>query len=721
MYAVLKKLLQWLLRALYRVEVRGLEHFHQAGRRVLIVANHTSFIDGVLLGVFLPGRLTFAVHTSIAEKWYARVVRLLVELFPMDPLNPLSTKSLIKYLRSDRRAVVFPEGRITVTGSLMKIYQGPGLVAHRSQAMVLPVRIEGAQYSVFSRLRGRVRLRWFPRIRLSVLPPRRLEDTADGSGHARRDRIGKQMEDLMTEMIFATGDYRTTLVDSLLDACRVHGAGHVVVEDVERRPRTYRQLITRALIAGRVVAGRSRRDERLGILLPNLVSTVTLFLAMHFRRRVPAMLNYTAGARGMLSACRTAGIRTVFTSRRFVATARLEAEVGALSGHVEIVYLEDIARGISAGGRLRAYLQSFLPGRTYRRYRGAPDDAAVVLFTSGSEGEPKGVVLSHSNLLANRQQLGARIDFGAQDVILNPLPMFHAFGLTAGTVLPLLSGIRTFFYPSPLHYRIVPEVAYDINATIMFGTNTFLAGYARFAHPYDFYSIRYVFAGAERLQDEVRRTWEDKFGVRIFEGYGATETSPVIAANTAMANRPGTVGRLLPGMGHRLQPVPGVKEGGRLHVSGPNVMLGYLLSENPGVLVAPRSAYGAGWYDTGDIVSIDDEGFLIIQGRARRFAKVGGEMVSLASVEALAGRTWPGAHHAAVALPGGGKGEELVLVTDCANAGRKPLLERARLEGVGEINVPRRVVTVKAVPVLGTGKTDYGAVQALAEGRGAGQ
>jgi len=290
-----------------------------------------------------------------------------------------------------------------------------------------------------------------------------------------------------------------------------------------------------------------------------------------------------------------------------------------------------------------------------------------------------------------------------------------ACSLTAGTILPLLYGMKTFFYPSPLHYRIVPEIAYDINATIMFGTNTFLAGYARFAHPYDFNSLRYVFAGAEKLKDETRRTWEEKFGVRIFECYGATETSPGLTTNTAMASKAGSVGRLLPAIEYQLEDVPGVVDGGRLHVRGPNVMRGYLLHAQPGVLVPPKSSCGDGWYDTGDIVGIDAEGFITIRGRAKRFAKIAGEMVSLTAVESLASKVWPAAHHAVVTVPDAQKGEQLVLITSQTDAARGALLEQAKKDGIGEINVPKKFLVVKQVPLLGTGKTDYAAALVLAQ------
>lgn len=713
MYQLLRRGFQWILRMAYQVEVNGLEHFAKAGPRVLVVANHTSFLDALLLAVFLPDRMTFAIDTHQAKKWYGRIARGLVDLFPMDPLNPLSTKSLIKFLKTDRKAVIFPEGRITVTGSLMKIYQGPGLIADKSEAMVLPVRIEGAQYTPFSRLKGQVRLRWFPKITLTILPPRRLAVEGAASARERRNRAGAILSDLMTEMMFATSHYRSTIFDRVLDARSVHGAGHIVVEDVERKPLTYTQLIRRVMVLSSLLARRTTPGEYVAVLLPNMVTTVAVFLGLQAAGRIPAMLNYTVGAQGMQSACSIARIRCVITSRRFMQTAKLDKSVAALASQVEVIYLEDMAASISMIDKFAAWAKSPFARWIYRnRVRVKPDDPAVVLFTSGSEGTPKGVVLSHANILANIQQQAAGIDFSAQDVILNVLPVFHSFGMTAGMLLPLASGIKVFFYPSPLHYRVVPEIAYDINATILFGTNTFLAGYARFAHPYDFYSLRYVFAGAEKLKDDVRRLWEERFGVRIFEGYGATETSPVLASNRPMNYQPGTVGRLLPGIEYKLEPVAGISDGGRLYVRGPNVMLGYFLAKDPGVLVPPRTEHGPGWYDTGDIVSIDRNGYITIKGRAKRFAKIGGEMVSLTAVEALASKVWPAALHAVVAVADAQKGEQIVLVTTQPDARRGALQEQARKDGIGELAIPKRIMPVKEIPLMGTGKTDYPALQA---------
>jgi acyl-[acyl-carrier-protein]-phospholipid O-acyltransferase/long-chain-fatty-acid--[acyl-carrier-protein] ligase len=335
----------------------------------------------------------------------------------------------------------------------------------------------------------------------------------------------------------------------------------------------------------------------------------------------------------------------------------------------------------------------------------------VLLFTSGSEGVPKGVALSHRNILANCAQLSSIIDFNPTDRVFTALPMFHSFGLVGGTLLPLLYGVRIFLYPSPLHYRIVPALIYDTDATICFGTDTFLNGWARYAHPYDFYRMRYIFAGAEKVRDETKRLFAEKFGVRVLEGYGATETSPVLAMNTAMHNRAGTVGRVLPGMAHRLEDVPGVNAGGRLSVSGPNVMLGYMRATAPGVIEKPEN----GWYDTGDIVDIDPQGYVSITGRAKRFAKIAGEMVSMSAAEALVASLWPDAQHAVLAQPDARKGEQLLLLTTRKDAAARDILAHARARGMAEIAVPRTVLVVDAIPLLGTGKTDYPAVQRLAE------
>jgi acyl-[acyl-carrier-protein]-phospholipid O-acyltransferase/long-chain-fatty-acid--[acyl-carrier-protein] ligase len=425
---------------------------------------------------------------------------------------------------------------------------------------------------------------------------------------------------------------------------------------------------------------------------------VVATLALMSAGRVPAMINFTAGLNNILTACKAAQVTTIVTSRAFIEKGKLDALAAELAKQLRLVYLEDVRGTIGFADKMKGLLAAKKP-----LVKRQPDDPAVILFTSGSEGTPKGVVLSHRNILANAAQAAARIDFGRTDKVFNVLPVFHSFGLTVGMILPLVSGVRLYLYPSPLHYRTIPELVYGINATIMFGTDTFLNGYARAAHPYDFRSLRYILAGAEPVKESTRRTYMEKFGLRILEGYGVTETAPVLAINTPMFNRFGTVGRLMPGMTARLDPVPGVEEGGRLYVKGPNVMLGYLRAENPGVLEPPEE----GWHDTGDIVTIDAQGFVTIKGRAKRFAKIGGEMISLAAVETLAAELWPDVPSAVAAAPDPRKGERLVLVTQKRDARRADFQAYAKQKGASELMIPAEVLVVDKVPMLGSGKLDY--------------
>lgn len=709
---MLKKTLHWLLTFIYKIEVKGLDNYKKAGNRVLIISNHTSFLDPLLLGVFLPDDITFAINTHISQRWWLKPFLSLSRVFPMDPTHPMSLKNVIHHLQQDTRTVIFPEGRITVTGSLMKIYDGTGMIADKSGATILPVRIDGAEYTHFSRLRNIVRLRLFPKITIQILPPTRISAPSGMRGKARRKHSGHVLADMMTDMMFATSHYRQPVFAALLEARKIHGGKHKIAEDLERIPLPYDTVITRTIAIGNALRKITGVGDNVGVFLPNSTKTLFVILGLQLHGRVPAMLNFSTGSTGMVSACRTAQVKTVLTSRRFVEMANLSDEAEQLRKVTKLVYLEDLAAQITSWDKFQAFAQSKTVNLWHDPNLCNPDSPAVVLFTSGSEGTPKGVVLSHANILANHKQLEACINFNARDVVLNFLPMFHSFGFTIGTLLPVLNGMKAFFYPTPLHYSIIPEIAYEINATIMFGTNTFFAAYAKKAHPYDFYNMRYVVAGAEKLQESTRQIWADKFGIRILEGYGATETAPVTSVNTPMDYKAGTVGRFMPDMEYRLEPVPGIEEAGLLHVKGPNIMQGYLLADNPGKLVPPESVYGKGWYDTGDVVHVDEDGFISIRGRSKRFAKVSGEMVSLTLVEQLAVKAWPDANHAAVSLPDAKKGEQIILLTTQKNAKVHDLAAVA--EGVAHIALPRKILVVNAVPVMASGKIDYPAATTLA-------
>jgi acyl-[acyl-carrier-protein]-phospholipid O-acyltransferase/long-chain-fatty-acid--[acyl-carrier-protein] ligase len=458
--------------------------------------------------------------------------------------------------------------------------------------------------------------------------------------------------------------------------------------------------------------------EAVGLLLPTSTSAAVAFLALSSHGRVPAMLNYTSGREAILAACQLAGIRVVYTARAFVTKARLGDLIEALVPDIRVVFLEDLAAKIPLSRKIHWTLAALCPRRAIQRLgpEAAADDTAVFLFTSGSEGTPKGVALSHRNLLANCAQAQILLGLNHRDLFFNALPIFHCFGLTAGTLLPLLTGVKTFLYPTPLHYRIIPELCYEFRATVLLGTNSFFNGYAKYAHPYDLSSVRYVVAGAEKLHANTRQLWMEKFGIRILEGYGVTETSPILAVNTPINYRTGSVGRLMAGMECYLEPVEGIADGGRLVVRGPNVMRGYIQKGTAGLPTPPATARGVGWYDTGDIVRMDKDGFLYIIGRAKRFAKVGGEMVSLTAIEEFANRLWPRNRHASSAISDRSKGERIVLLTDHAKADRKAYIAAARAQGLGEILFPKTILVVDAIPLLPTGKIDYLSVDAYVRG-----
>lgn len=673
---------------------------------VLLLPNHVSWWDWALIGICLDDDWRFVTSSTVAEShWLLRLVMVNRRTFPVDMTSPYAVKHMAEYLQKGGRLVLFPEGRMSRTGSLMKLFDGTGFLISRTHAKVIIAYIRGANRLPHSP--NPDEKQWFPHVSAhfsDVLTP---PQSAHTNVTEMRARITEWLRHQMVEQRFKIEmEFGPRTVPEGIRDTAQQCPGRVILQDATMQKLTYRRLMVGAAVLAQQWQRRvGTGPERVGVLLPNVVAMPVTTLSLWSANKIPAILNYTMGTPVMLACARLAGLKHVITSRVFVERAKLDVAPFTDSG-IELIYLEDVRTGIGGAKKLVVLLRQILFPRSAFRVGQKAEDTAVVLFTSGSEGEPKGVELTHANLVANIQQMLSIVDLMDTDRFFNALPLFHSFGLTVGLLLPLIRGVFVLLYLSPLHYRVVPSAFYNLDCTVFFGTNTFLTGYARKAHPYDFRTLRYLFAGAEKVQEATVTRWVRKFGVRIIEGYGATECSPCLSANMPMRARHGSAGQFLPGIEHRVEPVEGVADGGRLLVRGPNVMRGYLNPEAN----AKFKALG-GWYDTGDVVKVDDDGFLFILGRLKRFAKISGEMVSLTAVEEALSSSFPQFGHkfgvAVVAKSDDTKGERLVAVTNESKLTMDAVRDAVRARGLGNLAVPRELKVIPELPRLGTGKVDY--------------
>jgi acyl-[acyl-carrier-protein]-phospholipid O-acyltransferase/long-chain-fatty-acid--[acyl-carrier-protein] ligase len=681
---------------------------------VLLLPNHVSWWDWLIIGACLEEDWKFVTSVQSAQtSWFHKRVMINRRTFPVDMNSAYAVKKMAEYLQKGGRLVLFPEGRLSRTGSLMKLFDGTGFLIFKTHAKVITAYIRGATALPLSP--GPGLKRWFPRLSIhfsnALISPPMAVSATEARGHLT-DWLHDQMVKLQfeTEMQFGPA----TVPEAIAQAVREQPT-KVVLQDVTMSCLSYRRLsIASSLLAKQWNQRTAASGDRIGVLLPNANAVPVVLLSLWAAGKIPAILNYSSGLNILLTCARLAGLKQIVTSKRFFNHLKFEAEDFKSAG-IEMLFLEEIRTSISGFQKFSAAIIHLL-NLQGSAFNPRSDDTAVVLFTSGSEGNPKGVELTHRNLLANIRQMLAVIDLWETDRFFNALPLFHSFGLTVGLLLPLIHRVFVFLYVSPLHYRVVPSAFYNLDCTVLFGTNTFLSGYARKANPYDFRSLRYLFAGAEKLQETTSTLWSRKFGVRILEGYGATECSPCVSANTPQRHKQGSTGQFLPGIEYKLEAVEGISEDGgrketvqsvgRLFVRGPNIMRGYL---NPDA----NSAFQAlgGWYDTGDIVKVDPQGFLHLLGRLKRFAKISGEMVSLTAVEdALAG-AFPqyGLRFAAavVAKPDEAKGEKLVVVTNEPKLNLEQIRKAIKNRGLNNLATPREIKLVPEIPKLGSGKINH--------------
>ncbi len=706
----MKTFLRFLLRLLFGFRTYDLAALNTPGP-VLLIPNHTSWLDWLFLWVCLEDDWKMVSSSASAKaSWLHRIIMINRYSLPVDPGSPYAVKRMAEFLKGGGRLVLFAEGRLSRTGSLMKLFDGTGFLIFKTKARVITVYLRGASQLPYSPNPNAKK--YFPQVTAHFSAALTAPELGDSSTSRARTRLSNWLRDRMVQQRFevemAFG--APTALAAVAETARQHPA-QIILEDATTQTLTYRKLMVGADVLAQALQGSVAGGNRVGLLLPNVNTTPMTILALWRLGKVPAMLNFSSGMPTMLACTELAGLKHIITSRVFMERVKLNADEFIKAG-IQLIYLEDVRTGISGNRKLLTLIRHVFHLPACNRNPPSAGSTAVILFTSGSEGVPKGVELTHGNLLANIRQILAVTDLTDRDRVFNCLPLFHSFGLTVGMLLPLVRGIYIFLYPSPLHYRMVPAVLYDRDCTVFLSTNTFLSGYARKAHPYDFRSLRYLFAAAEKLQETTALTWSQKFGQRILEGYGATECAPCISVNTPLEPRYGSVGRLLPGMDYELEPVEGVDNGGRLFVHGPNVMKGYL---NPDANVKFQAL--GGWYDTGDIVSVDTDGYLHIRGRVKRFAKVSGEMVSLTAVEdALAGAFPQYGSRCQVAIitrPDEGKGEALIAVTNEPKLTLDEIRAAIQAKGLTNLSTPREIKVVPEIPKLGTGKVNLRELQAL--------
>ncbi len=719
----MKPLLRLLLGFWFRFRAFNVEVLRTPGP-ALLLPNHVSWLDWLFLGVLLEDDWRFVTNSKTAElSWFHRKMMVNRRTFPVDPTSPYAAKRMAEFLGKGGRLVLFAEGRISLTGSLMKFFDGTGFLVQKTGAKVITCYLRNASRVLWVRHSGWTQ--WFPRVSAHFSVAHEVPVPSGVSHGVARQRMTSWLRDAaLAQQVAVEREHGPAhVLEAVVEAARSL-PGKIVLEDATFQALTYRRLMVGVDVLSQVWRRRWQEaapGTRIGVLLPNVNGTPVTVMSLWSAGFVPAILNFSTGVPTMVQCVQLAGIRSVITSRVFAEKAKLDFRAFAEAG-IELVHLEDIRPTIGSSLKVAALIRHTLcpgwglvPAGSRVSLR---DASGVILFTSGSEGIPKGVDLTHGNLMANIRQVLGVLDVTDDERFFSAMPLFHSFGLLAGVLLPLVRGYYTFLYPSPLHYRVIPTAVYDKVCTVMFGTNTFLNGYARRANPYDFNSVKFLVSGAEKVQEATANTWARKFGVRLLEGYGATECSPAICLNSRLELKFGSVGRFLPGIEWRLEPIEGVSEGGRLLVRGPNIMRGYLNAD-----ANARFQSLGGWYDTGDIVRVDDEGFVFVLGRLKRFAKVSGEMVSLTAVEeALAGGFPQYGNRfevAVVSLPDEDKGEMLIAVSNDSRLSLDQIRSVIKGRGMTNLCVPRELRHLREIPKLGTGKVNHRELQEWVRGGGA--
>jgi acyl-[acyl-carrier-protein]-phospholipid O-acyltransferase/long-chain-fatty-acid--[acyl-carrier-protein] ligase len=720
---ILGRILRFLLwtatHTVYHITILHPENVPQSGG-ALLIANHMSWVDALLLGSSIRRELRFVMFQDIYDHWFLKPFLKALRAIPIS--SDLRPREMLRSLRDAGDAVssgelvcIFAEGEISRIGQLLPFRRGYARIMKGVDAPIIPVHLDGVWGSIFSFERGRFLWKMPRRFPFPVTVSFGKALASDAAAPVVRSAV----QELHTEAYAQHRQWLKPLHRSLVRTARRHPFTFAMADPRVRKLR-YGGVLIKSIFLSRRLRTAWSGQGMVGLLLPPSVPGALVNYAASLLGKIPVNLNYTSSAESIASAAQQCELKTIITSQLFLEKAKIELPVGP-----RIVLIEEVAAQPRITEKLAAIALAFLVPVALleralgQRERVGLDDLATVIFSSGSTGEPKGVMLSHYNISANIEQMAQVFPLRRSDKILGILPFFHSFGFTVTLWLPAMVGIGVVFYPNPLDAKMIGTLVRQYAVTFMVATPTFLQTYARRVAPEDFGSLRFVLAGAEKLPERISLLFEDTFGIRPLEGYGATECSPVVAVNVRdfraagfrqVGYRRGKIGRPLPGISVRIsdpdsRAALALGEPGLLEVRGPNVMQGYL-----GLPDRTKEVLRDGWYNTGDLATLDEEGFLAIADRLSRFSKIGGEMVPHLKVEEVLHELSDSKEQRFVvtSLPDEKKGERLIVLHVLDDAQLERTLARLTDASIPPLWRPRaqQFVRVEQLPYLGTGKLD---------------